>query len=80
MSENTKPTSNEAEYGNKSKPLLSVVFFAHFKSTNSESHRMERFFEEKTASDLFDWVCEKQNELEKEHSKNFTVTICHIVR
>jgi len=80
MSESTKQTSNLAECGNKSKPLLSVVFFAHFKSSNSESHRMERFFEEKTASDLFDWVCEKQNELEKENSKHYTVTICQIVR
>ena len=77
---NTKPTSNEAECGNKSKPLLSVVFFAHFKSSNSESYRMERFFEEKTASDFFDWVSEKQNELEKEHAKHYTVTNCHIVR
>ena len=72
--------SVKPEVGNSTKPLLSVVFFAHFKSSNSESHRMERFFEEKTASDLFDWVCEKQNELEKENSKHYTVTICHIVR
>lgn len=27
MSESTKPTSNEAENGNKSKPLLAVVLF-----------------------------------------------------
>lgn len=72
--------SENTETSNSTKPVLSVVFFVHFKSTNSESHRMERFFEEKTASDLFDWVCEKQNELEKEDSKRYIVTNCHIVR
>ena len=30
MKTNTKPTSNEAENGNKSKPLLQAVFLAPY--------------------------------------------------
>lgn len=33
MSESTKPTLNEAENGNKLKPLLAVVFIRPFKSS-----------------------------------------------
>ena len=65
---------------NDQKHVKYVVFFAHFKSHNSESHRMQRFEEEKTANDFFDWVDKTKKGLEKKDNKNYTVTNCNIIR
>ena len=62
------------------KKIISVVFFAHFKSNSRESHRMERFNEEKTASDFFDWIIENQKEIEEKFKTETVVTNCGIIR
>ena len=78
--ESTKPTSNEAENGNKSKPLLPVVFWAHFRSSKGESDRMARFQEGKEAHLIFDWISEQRKMLEEKNGESYCLTNCGVIR
>ena len=57
-----------------------VVFFVHFKSSNTESQRMELFYEEKNAEDFLNWTLEAKEVLSKLNNCDYVITNCGIIR
>lgn len=80
MNTSTKQTENLAESGNKSKPLLPVVFWAHFRSSRGESDRIARFHDGKESHLIFDWITEERKKLEEKTGDNYTMTNCGVIR
>lgn len=60
--------------------VRSTVFWAHLEAKDMKSHKMERFTDEKTASEFFDWINSTLEDMEKECSRKCTITNCGIIR
>lgn len=73
--------SVQDQSGNKSKPLLAVVFCAHFRATKMESDRIARFNDGKEPHSIFDWILEQRKLLEEKHGEPFVMTNnCGVIR
>lgn len=66
--------------GNSSKPLLPVVFWAHFRSKNNESDRMQRWKDGRNPLTIIEWISEKRKELELHYGESYCMTNCGIIR
>ncbi len=58
-----------------------VVLWAHFRTSNAEHHKMEKFYEEKDAEDFYEW-CIKQQDAIKNANKvqSIVITNCGVIR
>lgn len=57
-----------------------VIFWAHFRSSSSESDRIERFPEGKESHLIFEWIKEQRKKLEEAKRDSFTMTNCGVIK
>ena len=80
MIEEQNNNSVQDQYGNSSKPLLPVVFWAHFRSKNNESDRLQRWKDGREPVTIIEWISEKRKELESEFGESYCMTNCGVIR
>ena len=63
----------------KEKKEDTVIFWAHFRSSDGESDRVERFIEGKESHLIFEWIKEQRKKLEEDKKNIYTMTNCGVI-
>ena len=61
------------------KPMLPVVFWAHFRSKHNESDRLERFKDGRNPVTIIEWISEQRKQLEDKYGECYCMTNCGVI-
>ena len=57
-----------------------IIFWAHFRSSDGESDKVERFLEEKESHLIFEYIKEQRKKLEEDKKIIFAITNCGVIK